>query len=393
MPYFVKRNEKVSGPFTGTQIKSAAKSGKLKETDLISGSKDGPWKALAQALGSKVASDIPQAVTEESDLGGNDVAAWLDEGEDGDGNAADSSNQSVMDTGAPPLPTSVGSRNETDDPVALSKNQSTSSKPTKDCPYCAEPIAIAAIKCKHCGEMLEGNFTPPNASQQPRELEVRQESDFVLSVRGPYEQVFDLAKRSLLACEGKLKKDSIAEGYLVGGWKYGINPFGLSVSLELENASGGWIRITAKGFFSDSFDTLGHAKKKSKTRRPVAKATRIRVNNHEFVRNPTDQCPSVHGSDGTIVKSSRIKWSCNSQFDLRTSRTVAFWSVVGPNRNHSGHSFRLTGRPSHRQSVGRDYPRNRRLSYWLFPDVDDDESLANNDDRSRNSNAVLLLQS
>ena len=264
MPYFVKRNEKVSGPFTGTQIKSAAKSGKLKEADLISGSKDGPWKALAQALGSKVASDIPQAVTEESDLGGNDVAAWLDEGEDGDGNAADSSNQSVMDTGAPPLPTSVGSRNETDDPVALSKNQSTSSKPTKDCPYCAEPIAIAAIKCKHCGEMLEGNFTPPNASQQPRELEVRQESDFVLSVRGPYEQVFDLAKRSLLACEGKLKKDSIAEGYLVGGWKYGINPFGLSVSLELENASGGWIRITAKGFFSDSFDTLGHAKKKAR---------------------------------------------------------------------------------------------------------------------------------
>lgn len=60
MPYFVKRNEKVSGPFTGTQIKSAAKSGKLKEADLISGSKDGPWKALAQALGSKVASDIPQ---------------------------------------------------------------------------------------------------------------------------------------------------------------------------------------------------------------------------------------------------------------------------------------------------------------------------------------------
>jgi hypothetical protein len=32
---------------------------------------------------------------------------------------------------------------------------------TKQCPFCAEDIRVAAKKCKHCGEMLEPFAKPP----------------------------------------------------------------------------------------------------------------------------------------------------------------------------------------------------------------------------------------
>lgn len=44
---------------------------------------------------------------------------------------------------------------------------------TKKCPMCAEVIMAAAVKCKHCGERLDGAGTPaPVASSAPRAVAV-----------------------------------------------------------------------------------------------------------------------------------------------------------------------------------------------------------------------------
>ncbi|MQA37850.1 superinfection immunity protein [Rugamonas aquatica] len=43
---------------------------------------------------------------------------------------------------------------------AVPKNLGAASDDLKDCPFCAEPIRVAAIKCKHCGSSLTTEAQP-----------------------------------------------------------------------------------------------------------------------------------------------------------------------------------------------------------------------------------------
>ena len=44
--YYIKRSGRISGPFSGSEVKSGVKTRRLLEQDLVSLSKDGPWRTL-----------------------------------------------------------------------------------------------------------------------------------------------------------------------------------------------------------------------------------------------------------------------------------------------------------------------------------------------------------
>lgn len=148
--------------------------------------------------------------------------------------------------------------------VSANKSRPVVNTNTKQCPFCAEQIAFAAIKCKHCGEMLNATDATATNFAATVEIQVKEESALIILVNSEYEKLFLLSKQAILNVEGKIKKDSLSEGTILGGWKYGINPFGLSVSLEIATCGNNWYRVSGKGFFSDAFDTFGSANKKAR---------------------------------------------------------------------------------------------------------------------------------
>ncbi len=54
-------------------------------------------------------------------------------------------------------------------------------KQTKQCPFCAEEILVSAVKCKHCGEFLDGRRKAAPAPPPPTPQRVKTAEDNVLT--------------------------------------------------------------------------------------------------------------------------------------------------------------------------------------------------------------------
>lgn len=124
--YFIKRGEKIHGPFTTKQVKSGLDSGKLTDADLISESKSGPYQTLKKQF------------SEPTDVGAEEFLA-----------AGDSFFEEVeVPAGATPIA------------QFSTPNESESRKINEDnpnlvvCPDCNGIVSKRANACPHCGSPL-----------------------------------------------------------------------------------------------------------------------------------------------------------------------------------------------------------------------------------------------
>ena len=94
-------------------------------------------------------------------------------------------------------------------------------------------------------------------------LGFEQVGDETLRVDADYGEVFAEVKSKLEALGGKIKKDSADEGVLEAAWRYGVNPFGLRVTVQFRTVSDKTIELSFSGGFKDAFDTTGAGRKKA----------------------------------------------------------------------------------------------------------------------------------
>ena len=133
---------------------------------------------------------------------------------------------------------------------------------TKPCPFCGEQILAVAKKCKHCGEFLEPRVQQQavaHASSAPR---IIPQGDGVVVFQGSYEEAFAAMRETMAVMGGTIKSEDMQKGELEGGWRYGINAFGLRVAAYFKALPDGSIQVSTRGRFKDAIDTFGGARKK-----------------------------------------------------------------------------------------------------------------------------------
>ena len=136
--YFIKRGEMIHGPFSTKQVKSGLESGKLKDADLISESKDGPWQTVTEQF---------QEPAPEGEVNSEDLPT----GED-----AFFENVEIPAVATPvaqfPTPTK---KNEGEDiEQGEDPNNNEENPNIVVCPDCNKTVSKKASSCPHCGSPL-----------------------------------------------------------------------------------------------------------------------------------------------------------------------------------------------------------------------------------------------
>jgi hypothetical protein len=130
---------------------------------------------------------------------------------------------------------------------------------SKACPFCGEVIKRVAVKCKHCGERLDGEMV--SAARQPARPVMTQTGEGRFHFSGSYQSALALVRAAFRDCNTTIKEESAAGGLIRGQCAYGLNPFGITVTASFF-ASHGETGMELTANLTDAFDTFGVCRKK-----------------------------------------------------------------------------------------------------------------------------------
>jgi TM2 domain-containing membrane protein YozV len=96
----------------------------------------------------------------------------------------------------------------------------------------------------------------------PETVRIIDEASFCTSAPG--ESVLGLAREAALAMGGKITSEDAAAGKLDAKFRYGINPTGIRVTVQLRRATDDDTEVVVAGRIGDSFDVTGAGKAKGR---------------------------------------------------------------------------------------------------------------------------------
>ena len=211
MQYFIKRNEKINGPFTDVQIKSGISAGKLNDTDMISNSEEGPWMTWGmlsnyasrqQQEGGSVESGDSESAAEivveiYKDLFKGTAQAFRQEVQDG----LEQHEQRTADPAFDTNQAVSGEEPSVPDGNSATDIPSTGNSRTNNCSDCGGLISVQVSTCPHCGAPTASSELPPGPQQLGDAIEPSRYEQYMNWKRENWwRQVLETVLLLLLAC-------------------------------------------------------------------------------------------------------------------------------------------------------------------------------------------------